>query len=250
MKKLDLSTKIYIGLVIVLAVLAAVYQFLPQGTLLPIPKEQFTVSKSVMALINGLAVLIVYGGLGFVGLKLSRKIGFVEIWDKKVSNKQRFLVPGIIGVAIGIVFIALDLIFSSFNSLGRLPHPPFPTSILAAVTAGIGEELIFRLFFISFWVWLISFVILKKKSQKQVFWIVSGVSALAFALGHIPGLMLYLGLESFFQIPVILIVEIILLNGLVSMFVAYYFKKYGFLAAISIHFWLDIVWHVVWGLFN
>ncbi|GAH57810.1 unnamed protein product, partial [marine sediment metagenome] len=39
----------------------------------------------------------------------------------------------------------------------------------------------------------------------------------------------------------------ILLNGVVSLFAAYYFRKYGFLAAVGIHFWTDVVWHVVWG---
>ena len=27
-----------------------------------------------------------------------------------------------------------------------------------------------------------------------------------------------------------------------------YFRKYGFLAPVGIHFWADIVWHVLWGL--
>jgi len=39
-----------------------------------------------------------------------------------------------------------------------------------------------------------------------------------------------------------------LLNGLMSIFAAYYFRKYGFLAPVGIHFWADIVWHVLWGL--
>jgi hypothetical protein len=31
--------------------------------------------------------------MGLVGLFLSRRTGFPEIWDTKVSNRQRFLVP-------------------------------------------------------------------------------------------------------------------------------------------------------------
>jgi hypothetical protein len=41
--------------------------------------------------------------------------------------------------------------------------------------------------------------------------------------------------------------EIILLNGIVSIFAAYYFRKFGFLAPVGIHFWTDVVWHVIWG---
>ena len=41
--------------------------------------------------------------------------------------------------------------------------------------------------------------------------------------------------------------EIVLLNGLLGMVAAWAFKKYGFLAPVGLHFWADIVWHVLWG---
>lgn len=137
-------------------------------------------------------MLILYGGLGFIGLKLSQKIGFTDIWDSKISHKQRFLIPALVGGGIGIFFILADVIFSKFHNLGSIPHPPFPSSILASATAGIGEEVIFRLFFIPFWVWLISYVILKNRWQNKVFWVVTIFSALAFALGHFPSVMVLL----------------------------------------------------------
>lgn len=205
-------------------------------------------SKPVLALANAAIMLILYGGLGFLGLKLSSKLGFADIWDLKVSNKQRFLIPAFVGGGIGIFFILADIIFGKFHSLGPIPHPPFPTSLVASVTAGIGEEVIFRLFFIAFWVWLISYVILKKKWQNQVFWVVSIFSALAFALGHFPSVMILFDLNTIQEIPFALISEIILLNGVISIFAAYYFRKYGFLAAVGIHFWTDIIWHTIWGM--
>jgi len=246
MKKVSLSLKIYIGLIIILAILAAINIFLPQGAFLP--TQTLPASKPILALVNAAVMLILYGGLGFLGLKLSEKLGFTDIWDLKISNKQRFLVPALIGVGIGIFFILIDVIFSKFHALGPFPHPPFPSSILASAVAGIGEEVIFRLFFISFWVWLISHVILKKRWQNQIFWIVTLFSALAFALGHFPSVMILFGLNSIQEIPFILISEIILLNGVISFFAAYYFRKFGFLAAVGIHFWTDIIWHVIWGI--
>jgi len=59
--------------------------------------------------------------------------------------------------------------------------------------------------------------------------------------------MILLGLNTVNEIPLALMSKIILLNGVVSLFAAYYFRKYGFLAAVGIHFWTDVVWHVVWG---
>ena len=246
MKKTSLW--IYISLIITLTILAAINVFLPQGSFLLTPPEELPASKPVLALVIAAIVLILYGGLGFIGLKLSQELGFADIWDSRVTNKQRFLIPALVGTAIGVFFIFADIILSQFHTLGPLPHPPFPASLVASAVAGIGEEIIFRLFFISFWVWLISFVILKRRWQNQIFWIIAILSALAFALGHIPSVMFLFGLNTVNEIPFALISEIILLNGVLSLFAAYYFRKFGFLAAVGIHFWTDVIWHVIWEL--
>ena len=72
-------------------------------------------------------------------------------------------------------------------------------------------------------------------------------SALAFAMSHLSSLMMLYGTFSIGELPGVLLVEIILLNGLLSIFAAYYFRYYGLLAAIGVHFWTDVVWHVLWG---
>lgn len=246
MKNLSLSIKIYIGLIITLAILAAASVFLPFPELLP--TQELPASKAVLALVNAAIMLVLYGGLGLLGLKLSQKLGFPDIWDSNVSNRQKFLVPTLTGVGIGIFLVLADLVFSKFHTLGSLPHPPFPTSLVASAVAGIGEELIFRLFLVSFLTWLISYIILKKRWQNQVFWIVAILSALAFAFGHIPSVMALLDLKAVGEIPPVLMAEIILLNGVVSLFAAYYFRRFGFLAPVGMHFWTDVVWHVVWGI--
>lgn len=249
MKGLSLSIRIYIGLIIALAILAAVNTFLPQGSFVPaVPEQDLPVSKPVLAIVTACIMLVLYGGLGFLGLKLSQKLGFPVIWDSRISNRQRFIIPALVGLGTGIFIIIADAILSRFHMLGPLPHPPFPTSLVASAVAGIGEELIFRLFFISFWLWLISYVILKKRWQNQIFWIVTIFSALAFALGHIPSVMILYNLNTINEIPSALLSELILLNGVVSIFAAYYFRKFGFLAPVGIHFWTDIVWHVIWGM--
>ncbi|HHT46872.1 MAG TPA: CPBP family intramembrane metalloprotease [Firmicutes bacterium] len=249
MRSISISTRIYIGLVITLALMAAVNIFLPQGSFLPLPsEEELVASIEVLAMINVAVVLILYGGLGFLGIILSKKLGFPDLWDSHITNRQRFFLPALVGAGVGLFFIVADLFFSRFHGLGALPHPPFPTSLVASVSAAIGEEIIFRLFFISFWVWLISHIILKKRWQNQVFWVIAVISALLFALGHLPSVMIMFGLEGLAELPIPLLAEIILLNGVLSVFAAHYFRKYGFLAPVGVHFWADIVWHVIWGL--
>ena len=248
MKRLSRSLTIYIALAITLAILAALNVFLPQGQFSSLlPEQELPAPKPVMALVSAVIMLVLYGGLGLIGLVLSRKLCFPDIWDDKISNRQRFLVPMLIGAGLGILFIIVDTIVGRLHPLGALPHPPFPTSLVASATAGIGEEIIFRLFFISFWVWLISHVILRNRGQSLVFGVVATLSGLVFALGHLPSVMLLYGLTQVNQVPLTLLGEILLLNGALSFLAAYSWKKYGFLAAIGIHFWTDVVWHVVWG---
>ncbi len=50
------------------------------------------------------------------------------------------------------------------------------------------------------------------------------------------------------DLPVALVAEIFVLNSLVWLPAAFYLRKAGFLAAVEIHFWADLVWHVLWGL--
>ncbi len=245
MQKISLSLRIYLLLIIILAILSALNVFLPQGDFLAVQETE--VSKTVLA--AGIAALMffLYGGLGYLGLKLSKKIAFADLWDLKVSNKERFLIPALTGIFLGIIFIVLDLILSQFHTLGSIPHPPFPTSIIASATAAIGEEIIYRLFFISFWVWLISHLILKGRWKNIIFWIVTFCSAILFTSAHLPSIIALYGLNTLSEIPPALILEIFILNGLLSIPAAYYLRKYGLLAAVGVHFWADILWHVIWG---
>jgi hypothetical protein len=246
--RISTSLKIYFGLILILAASNAIQVFLPAYQSMIPSTQTLPAPIPVIALINAGTAVFIYGGLGLTGLFLANKDGFAEIWSPEVSNRQRFFKPAILGAAFGLFFVFADIIFARYNGIGRIMHPPFPTSIFASLSAGIGEELLFRLFFISFWVWLISRVILRGRWQNQTFWVVTGFSALAFAAGHLPAFSLLYN-KPFTDISPVLYLEIILLNGLVSVFAAYYLRKYGYLAAIGIHFWTDIVWHVFWGMF-
>jgi membrane protease YdiL (CAAX protease family) len=249
LKTMPKSTRVFLWLVLILSIFAGINVFLPQGSLTSsMSVQNLPTSKPVFAVIVAVLIFVIYGFLGLVGLKLSRILGFAEIWDESVSNKERFIIPLLTGAAVGIIFIFADQVFSKFHNLGLFPHPPFPTSLVASLTAGIGEEIIFRLFFVSFWMWIVSKVILRNRWSNPIFWVVSIFSALAFALGHMPTVMVLYGFTNLTQIPAAIIAEVITLNGIVGLIAAYYLRRYGFIAAVGIHFWTDIIWHVIWGL--
>lgn len=76
MKKMSLSVKVYISLIITLAILAAINVFLPQGSFIPtLPEQELPAPNPVLALMSAAVMLILYGGLGFLGLRLSQKLG-------------------------------------------------------------------------------------------------------------------------------------------------------------------------------
>ena len=103
MQYISPSTSIYIALIIVLAVLGAANVFLPQGSFVrTLPEQQLPAPKPAMALATAGLMLVVYGGLGFVGLQLSRKLGFPDLWDPAVSNRHRLLIPALAGAGTGV----------------------------------------------------------------------------------------------------------------------------------------------------
>ncbi len=239
------TVRIFLGLVICLAVLTGIGVFLPQGDIAP--TQTLQIPKPIFAVVVALGTLVMYGGLGYLGLVLARKLGFAELWSKDVPAQRRLLIPALAGIVLGAFFILADGILRQWHTFGPIPHPPFPTSLVASATAGIGEEIIFRLVFISFWVWLVSEVILKKRWMNPVFWIVAIASAFAFAAAHLPSLMFLFGMKSIGDVPPALMAELLLINGTLSIIAAYYIRTRGLLAAISVHFWADVVWHVIWG---
>jgi hypothetical protein len=185
--------------------------------------------------------------VGVAGLFLARRLGLPEIWDSTVGNRSRLLLPAFLGLILGLVLIAGDRAFAPANGLGALPHPPFPMSIIATITAAIGEEIMFRLFFISFWTWLIGQTLLRGRGVAWAYGVISVISAIVFGFGHLPALMFLRGWTDLSQVPAMLLAEILLLNGLIGLTAAIMLKKAGFLAAVGVHFWTDVIWHVIWG---
>lgn len=225
--------------------LAALGVFLPQGSFIPV--EQLPAPPSRLALMNAAAILVLHGGLGYLGLNLCRRLGWADVWVPGATPVERWGMPALLGIGIGLLFIGVDLFAASLHSLGPLPHPPFPTSVVASAVAAISEEVLFRLFLIPLGVWLVSSVILGGRFKEGTFWTVVALSALGFAAAHLPSVSVLYGV-GVAELPTVLLAELVLLNGVVSVAAAHQLRAHGLLAAVGVHWWTDIVWHVLWGL--
>jgi hypothetical protein len=62
--------------------------------------------------------------------------------------------------------------------------------------------------------------------------------------------MILAGATTLTQLNPILLAETLLLNGLIGLVAGERYMKDGLIAAAGVHFWTDIVWHVLWGAFG
>ena len=55
------------------------------------------------------------------------------------------------------------------------------------------------------------------------------------------------GATSLNELNPVLVLEIFLLNGIIGIVAGWRYMKDGLVAAAGVHFWTDVVFHVIWG---
>jgi hypothetical protein len=213
-----------------------------------VPLPDMGVPNVVVGLANAGIVLVFYGVLGLAGYWFARKLELPGIFNEDDNWRRLALIPLLLGALCGLALITGDLIFAPINGFGRFPHPAFPLSILASLSAGIGEEIAFRGFVFGLWGFLLNWAFRRFNGRKAALWIANLVAALAFGAGHLGTLMAVTHATSLADLNPLLVLEIFLLNGIVGLVAGERYMKDGLVAAVGVHFWTDIFWHVLWGL--
>ena len=119
---------------------------------------------------------------------------------------------------------------------------------MASLSAGIGEEIIFRGFVFGLWGFLLNLALRRFVGRNTILWLANLIAALAFGAGHLGTAMLLTKANALTDLSPILLVEVFLLNGIVALVAGKAYMKSGLIGAIGVHFWADIIWHVLWGL--
>jgi hypothetical protein len=179
--------------------------------------------------------------LGYIGIRISDKVEIPSMWDSKVSNKNRFLVPIVVGIFLGIILITFDY----YARIGNM-SVGFPLSILFYLWGGIYSEAVLHLFPVALLVFLFSNKLLKGRYNKEVYWIFSVLLGLFSAFGmmmafSIPGVPIHAS-------SVYVIYSIGFLVFITELTVLYILKKYGFISAISTRLSFYLIWHIIWPL--
>jgi len=166
---------------------------------------------------------------GVFGMFASRPAGFRSMWDRQISNRARFLAPALIGVSFGLLTIYRDHL-ASFAGI----HLPLRVAIPAFSYGAIFIEILYRLFVLPTAVWFISNIVLRRRGQTVAFWAVAGVLALLEPLTQGNG---FSSLTDAFGF--------LLLFG-EDICEAWLFRRFGFLAAVSMRMGLYWAWHILW----
>jgi hypothetical protein len=198
---------------------------------------------------SNIAILTV---MGFVGLLFYKLAAFPEPLERGISNRVRFLIPLGIGTGIAIVAILIDRVtggtefveqqlnVSSFNV-------SFPSSLFVYTGGLVLVEAEYRILLLSFFMWLVGNVILRKKGNERVFWFVAVILSLYEPLTQGGGILLAeTGIDvtkAFF----LLFLPYFATSYPLNLLQAYYFKKYGFLSSTVVRLGYYLMWHVVYG---
>ena len=213
-----------------------------------VPMPDMGVSNAVVGLANAGIVLVVYGLLGLAGIWFARKLGFPGIYSEDGNWRRWFFIPLLLGLVCGVMVIIGDVLFAPFNNYGRFVHPQFPMSIFASLSAGIGEEIMFRGFVFGLWGLLLNWLLKRFNGRTVALWIANVIAALAFGAGHLGTILFLTGASSLAELSPVLLAEVFILNGIVGLIAGERYMKDGLIAASGVHFWADVVFHVIYGL--
>lgn len=243
---------VFLLLVLLVALSAFVtYAFFPEevAAAAGVPMPDMGVPDAVLGLANAGIVLVMYGILGLTGYWFARKLGLPGIFSENGSWRGWFLIPLLIGLLCGLFIVIGDILFAPINGFGRFVHPVFPISVFASISAGIGEEITFRMFVFGLWGLIFNWLLKRFNGRNAALWIANLVAALAFGAGHLGTIMILTGASSPAELSPVLWIEMLLLNGVIGLLAGWRYMKDGLVAAAGVHFWTDIVFHVLWGLF-
>jgi len=206
---------------------------------------------------------VMFAVLTALGLFFANRVGLglpileAKLAGESVAEKVRaILLPSIIiGAVAAVLIIGLDVFVfqpALLNQLGDAAQsladgsvkPPAWQGFLASFYGGIAEEVLLRLFVMSMFVWLGSFLskTVEGKPTSAVFWIANILAAVLFGLGHLPAT------ASFLPLTPLVIARAIVLNGIGGLAFGWLYWKRGLETAIVAHFTADIVLHVLFAL--
>lgn len=214
----------------------------------PMSPQLAAMPRWLLAAINAGIDFVIYTLVGLAGYWFARQLGLPGIYRPNATWRGWVAIPFVVGIVVGIVLVIGDRVLAVIGNWQGYTHPPFPLSLVASAGAGIGEEVLFRLFALGLVAFLLNLLLRRWHATRLALWIANVIAALWFAAGHLPSAMLLSGVSSPSALPAVVIVELVLLNGILGIAAGERYMRDGLVAAMGVHFWADVVWHVIFPL--
>lgn len=176
--------------------------------------------------------------LGIPFLFLQTKAGIPNFLDHSIANKQRFLIPILIGAVFGILDVFVLKIGMHPEPYTELPPylQSFPYSIFLYFSGAFEIEVFYRLIpltlFLIFGKWYA-----KGKFFTTFMWIGVVLTSVREPLEQLPNEPFWLIIYSFST------------GFLMNFIQAIYFQKAGFLASLTIRLGHYLFWHILLGIY-
>ena len=223
--------------------------------------DQLPIPLLALIALQTLQTGILFGILILIGLILMRRVGLSTPILDSLTNRESYadkfsaILPISIGLGViaSLIIIGLDVLFQPLlllelgdkaNTLTQTSQPAAWKGFLASFYGGIGEEILLRLFVMTLFAWLGSFVskTSEGKPTSVVVWIANILAAILFGLGHLPALSALAPLTTF------VVIRTVILNAVGGIIFGWLYQTHGLESAMIAHFSADIVLHVLLAL--
>lgn len=213
--------------------------------------QPLPISTPLLLVATIIQTLILFSIAIFFGLLMVKRVGFgLPILEGLLSGQKSLAyLKSILWLSIGlgvlasILIILLSLPFGDLSVEFLKAEIAVPTwkTFLVSFYGGIAEEILLRLFLMTFLVW-VTYKFKKTSDGKPTvggIWLAIIISSIIFGLGHLP---ITSGLTA---ITPLVITRAIVLNGIGGVIFGWLYWKKGLEAAMISHFSADICLHVI-----
>ena len=204
--------------------------------------DQFHIGPMLLAAFQAAVIYGIACRLGFVLLK---KVDFdpfnLSFGSPKNIFKEIFFPGCVMGTLLSFLIFGLDKYVFHGTTVGIVKHPPVWASLLASIYGGLNEEVLTRLFLLTLLYFLLCKLFQKFPNMfPTLLWCSIFLTALLFALGHLPALFKIMPHPS-----LALLSRVIVLNSLGGIVFGWLYCKKSFWTAVVAHFTTDLFLHVI-----
>ena len=209
-----------------------------------------------------LSNFILFGLPGGIGCLLANRTGlglpFIEGWVEGRPLKGKFGKMALLALAaacvlavigIGVRWLTLPMIQAELaahniplSALGGATQAPWWVLLLGSLSAGITEEVGFRLGLLTLLVWIAARIWQDETGRVRPigFWLANLIAAVLFGALHLLNI-------SALGLPMMtgLVIRAIMGNGLIALVLGWLYQRYGLESAVLAHFSLDAILYVL-----